>query len=261
MKHVREIRNVHLSRVRFVCTDIDDTITKDGKLGALAYQAMWDLTDAGIKVIPVTGRPAGWCDLIARQWPVDAVVGENGAFAFYLEEKRLKHLFHPSVAPSNAKGRLEALRRKVLDGIPGTRIAKDQFSRMFDLAIDFREEPPDLGFEVAREIAGLCEESGAHAKISSIHVNAWYGDYTKVDMLQFYLENRWSVDVNEQKDAVVYCGDSPNDEPMFERFPLSCGVANIEPMLPLICHKPAYITEGSHGDGFAELAEIILKVK
>ena len=53
--------------VRFLLTDIDDTITAGGKLGASAYSALWRLYDAGVKVIPVTGRPAGWCDMIIRQ--------------------------------------------------------------------------------------------------------------------------------------------------------------------------------------------------
>ena len=258
MRPAHELANEGIERIRYVCTDIDDTLTCEGKLHANVYRALWDLCDAGINVIPVTGRPAGWCDLIARQWPVEAVVGENGAFAFYMERGKLKQLFHPSVVPDEIPKRLHLIRERVLSRIPGSRVAKDQFSRMFDLAIDFREEPPDLGFETAERIAVVCEEMGATAKISSIHVNIWFGDYSKVDMIEHYLATRRGVDPVMQKQVVIYCGDSPNDAPMFERFPLSCGVANIRPLLHLVKHPPAFVTEGSHGDGFVELAGTLL---
>jgi hydroxymethylpyrimidine pyrophosphatase-like HAD family hydrolase len=63
--------------IRFVLFDIDDTITEKGLLPEESYSALWALRRAGIAAIPVTGRPAGWCDLIARQWPVAGVVGET----------------------------------------------------------------------------------------------------------------------------------------------------------------------------------------
>src|ERR1700730_1371174 len=68
--------------IRFVLLDIDDTLTTEGRLTASAYGALENLSRRGLRVIPVTGRPAGGCDLIARFWPVDAVIGENGAFYF-----------------------------------------------------------------------------------------------------------------------------------------------------------------------------------
>lgn len=259
MKPLRELTGKAVQQVRYVCTDIDDTLTRDGKLPSGVYRALWDLHDAGIGVIPVTGRPAGWCDLIARQWPVEAVVGENGAFAFYLEEGRLQQMYHPSIAPDEIIRRLDEVRERVLSSVPGSRVAKDQFSRKFDLAIDFREEPPDLGFEAAEKIAAICEEMGATAKISSIHVNTWFGDYSKVDMIEHYLASKRGIDLEAQKHEVVYCGDSPNDAPMFERFPLSCGVANLLPLIELIEHRPAFIADGSYGDGFVELAKTLLQ--
>ena len=261
MQSIQELTRDMASGIRFVCTDIDDTLTKNGKLSGEAYQSLWRLFSSGIHVIPVTGRPAGWCDLIVRQWPVEGIVGENGAFAFFLENGRLRQMYHPSVAFGDVKKKLEIVRQSVLSEIPGTRVAKDQFSRMFDLAIDFREEPPDLGYETAVKIAELCERHGARAMISSIHVNAWYGDYNKVKMLSHYLKARWSIDDQEQKTQVFYCGDSPNDEPMFRRFPLSCGVANIRETEHLITHTPAFICSEPFGEGFSEFAAVLLSRK
>ncbi len=261
MRPLRELVNERIDLVRYVCTDIDDTITLEGKLPARAYQALWDLHDSGIGVIPVTGRPAGWCDLIARQWPVDGVVGENGAFAFYMENGHLQQLFHPSIAPDELVKQLDRVRERVLNEVPGSRVAKDQFSRMFDLAIDFREEPPDLGIEAARRIAEICEQMGAKAKISSIHVNTWFGEYSKVDMIETYLSTVRKIDPAVQGEAVIYCGDSPNDAPMFGRFPLSCGVANIQRLIHLVESPPAFVSKSAHADGFVEIAETVLRAR
>ena len=85
-------------KIRYVLCDIDDTITTGGKLPAESYAALWRLHEAGYGVIPVTGRPAGWCDLIVRQWPVTAVVGENGAFVYYFRDGHRLTFTHPSVA-------------------------------------------------------------------------------------------------------------------------------------------------------------------
>lgn len=247
--------------VRYLLTDIDDTITETGKLPPQAYSALWRLHGAGISVIPVTGRPAGWCDLIARQWPVAAVIGENGAFAFFMDEGRQQHLYHPHAPePSANRERLAQIAREVYTRVPGTRAAKDQFSRLFDMAVDFREEPPELDLDAAREIQSIFESHGAHAKISSIHVNAWFGDYDKVSMASHLLAHRYGVVIERATDnrSVLFCGDSPNDEPMFERFEHSVAVSNIEPFEPMLRHLPAYKTDGASAAGFVELVDILL---
>lgn len=258
MEPIDRIPETVARTISFVLTDIDDTMTKDGKIFPEAYAALWTLKEAGFIVIPVTGRPAGWCDLIARQWPVDAVVGENGAFVFYLEDGRvLKQFFHPAVAGGDLRERLKRIEVDVLGQVPGTRVAKDQFCRLFDLAIDFREEPPFLGLEEAERIKSICERHGANAKISSIHVNTWFGEYDKLSMIRLFLKEHYGVDVDVEPERVFFCGDSPNDEPMFSFFPYTCGVANIREYLHLMAHTPRYVTGNSFGKGFAEAAEIL----
>jgi hypothetical protein len=246
-------------KIEIVMTDIDDTLTAENRLLPEAFSALWCLKRAGYKVVPITGRPAGWCDMIIRQWPVDAVVGENGAFAFILnDDKKVKHIYHPSVS-ENPQEKLKPVGEDVLKRVPGTRIAKDQFSRMFDLAIDFREEPPYLEISDAEKIKSICESHGAQAKISSIHVNTWFGNYDKTGMSLTLLKNIWDLSENEIRENVIFFGDSPNDEPMFRQFPCSCGVSNIEPFLKMMTFTPAYITRNPNGRGFEEGAAVILK--
>ena len=127
--------------------DIDDTLTTGGRLGAEAYAALERLRCAGKLVIPVTGRPAGWCDHIARMWPVDAVVGENGAFYFYYDGARKKlvqrFLFDAAARAANRE-KMAAVRERILREVPGCALASDQLYREADLAIDYCEDVPRL---------------------------------------------------------------------------------------------------------------------
>src|SRR5687768_12334095 len=103
--------------IRVVLTDIDDTVTTEGVLTAKAYGALEELHDAGFIVIPVTGRPAGWCDHIARMWPVDAVVGENGALYFRYDRERKtmqQHFWASSEELKRNRIRLDAVEKEVL---------------------------------------------------------------------------------------------------------------------------------------------------
>jgi len=241
--------------------DIDGTLTNDGKLLPEAYNSLWRLKELGVRVVPVTGRPAGWCDLIVRQWPVNGVIGENGAFAFYLEGKKLKRFYHPEVASPNMKPKLERVKEIILKEIPDARVAAGYDYTLFDLPIDFREEEPDLGFEVAKKIKSVFERLGATAKVSDIHVNGWFGNYDKLAMVKIFTQEVWQEDLETNKDNYAFCGDSPNDEPMFAYFANSIAVANISPFLAGLKSLPSYITNSEGGLGFSEFVDIVEKAK
>jgi HAD superfamily hydrolase (TIGR01484 family) len=245
--------------LRYVLMDIDDTLTTEGKLPASSYSALWDLKKAGLRVVPITGRPAGWCDLIAREWPVDGVVGENGAFAYWeAEGHRLRSMTHPA-AVRNDCAALDRIRQRALAEVPGCRVARDQFARLYDLAIDFAEEEPALPLAAAIRIKAICDEEGAIAKISSIHVNAWMGNYDKLGMAEAFLAARFGYEASRDLESVAFAGDSPNDEPMFARFPASCGVANVLRYASLIATMPRFVATKDCGEGFAEIARTIIE--
>lgn len=250
--------------IRVVLTDIDDTITTEGMLTASAYAALESLHRAGFIVVPVTGRPAGWCDHIARMWPVDAVVGENGAFYFKYDREERKMHQHFWAQPEELKQsrmRLDAIEKEVLAAVPGSALASDQAYRVADLAIDFCEDVPALPESEIDRIVAIFEQAGAQAKVSSIHVNGWFGAYDKLSMAKILLERVFGIDWEQAKESVLFAGDSPNDEPMFAAFPLSVGVANVHAFAHRLKNKPAYITNGHSGEGFAELAAFLLSAK
>lgn len=248
--------------IRGVFTDIDETVSTDGRLTAEAYAALDQLKAAGLLVIPVTGRPAGWCDHIARFWPVDAVVGENGAFWMWLDrrEGRLRTRYVQDAA-TRAEGhrRLEGVKADVLEEVAGAAIASDQPYRAADLAIDFCEDVPALPRAEVDRIVGIFERHGAHAKISSIHVNGWFGDYDKLTTTRLMMAELYGVDLEAGRTDWVFSGDSPNDSPMFGFFPNAVGVANVTDFADRTPQLPRWITRARSGAGFAEMARALLE--
>ncbi len=247
-------------RIKVVLTDIDDTLTTDGRLTARAYAAMERLRDAGFLVIPVTGRPAGWCDHIARMWPVDAVVGENGAFYFRYDHRSAtftKRFLMTAEERAANRGRLDRLQKEILAQVPGAALASDQSYRVCDLAIDYCEDVPRLGAEEVTRIIELFERASATAKLSSIHVNGWFGDYDKLAMTRILLDECFGFDLDAEREAVVFVGDSPNDVPMFAHFPNAIGVANLRRFEDQLAAKPAYLTSAAGGGGFAQVADVL----
>ncbi len=263
MKPIKDLPAQTRQQIHYVLTDIDDTLTLNGKLPAIAYTAMERLQLAGIKVIPITGRPAGWCDHIARMWPVDGLVGENGAFYFSYDStaKQMIRRFQRSTEQRKEDQiRLAALQEQILREVPGCGLSVDQPYRMADLAIDFCEDVPRLPPDKIKKIIAIFEAAGAVAKISSIHVNGWFGDYNKLSMTKLFFSEIMQVDLeSQQKETILFSGDSPNDAPMFSFFPQSVGVANILEFADDLPHKPTWITEHKGGYGFAEMADVLLE--
>ncbi len=254
---------VHLRRgIRGVLADIDETLSTRGRITAEAYAAVDRLHAAGKRVIPVTGRPAGWCDHIARMWPVDAVVGENGAFYMRYDEPahRLVRRFVVDDTTRRAnRSRLAAIGERIVAAVPGSALASDQLYREADLAIDFREDVPELPRAAVDRIVALMEAEGMTAKVSSIHVNGWFGAYDKLSMTRTLFAEAFGVDLDRERERYVFVGDSPNDAPMFAYFPSAVGVANIHEFADRISALPAYVTQCGAGAGFAELAQALLE--
>ena len=245
--------------IRGLLFDIDDTLTTQGKLTAEAYAALERVHTAGKRTVAVTGRPAGWCDHMARTWPVDAVVGENGAFYFCYANGRLHRRYQdaPEVREGNRE-RLTRIAERIVAAVPGCAIAADQPYRETDLAIDYCEDVPPLPLAAAERIAELMRAAGLHAKVSSIHVNGWFGDYDKLAMTQRLFSLEFAIDLAHEREAIAYVGDSPNDAPMFEFFPYSIGVANVQRFAGAIATPPKYITRATAGAGFAEVISHVL---
>jgi hypothetical protein len=244
--------------VRFVLTDVDDTLTERGRMRSETLAAIERLRSSGLEVIPITGGPAGWCDMMVRMWPVSAAIAESGAIAYWIEEGGMKSMPYPDAVPlARAERLFEAYERLKADH-PWMRLGKNQFCRLYDLAVDYAEDEPKISRAEASALRDKFVAQGLRAAQSSIHVNVWLGSYNKVKMAEHFLRERFGFDLGAEPHAALYVGDSPNDEPMFERYPLSVGVANLAAHSGELRHLPRYITSSPCGRGFEEVVDILL---
>ena len=250
--------------LRDVCgvfTDIDDTLTRDGAIEAQALAALNRLAAAGVPVVAITGRPLGWCQPFAAAWPVAAIVAENGAVALVRLGHRTLTEFvqNPAVRETNAL-RLQQVAARVLRDVPGSTLAQDSAGRATDIAID-HSEFAHLGQAQIDQVLAILRSEGMVATVSSIHVNGWFGDHSKLTAAHWMLQRLFGRRLSDEIDRWVYVGDSTNDQLMFGAFALSVGVANLRRFADRLQCWPAYITQGERGAGFAEVAARLLQAR
>ena len=244
-----------------VLTDIDDTLTTEGAIPMGVAAALAALREAALPVIAVTGRPMGWSRKVALDTPLAAVVAENGGVALVRDgdDLRIDYADPEPVRAANAV-RLREVAERIVAEVPGATLARDSAGRVTDIAIDHGEFAPLDESAIARVVA-IMEGAGMHATVSSIHVNGWYGSHTKLTGARWMMRRLFGRDLDAERDAWLYVGDSTNDEPMFAAFPLSVGVANIVDFADRLQRWPRFVTSLDRGRGFVEVAEALLAAR
>jgi HAD superfamily hydrolase (TIGR01484 family) len=244
-----------------VLTDIDDTLTTEGAITADALTALQRLRDAGLPVIAITGRPMGWSVPFAQAWPVNAIVAENGSVALFREGGTLctEYSQDEATRQHNAQ-RLREVAQRVLREVPGATLSQDSPGRVTDIAID-HSEFAHLSTAQIDEVVAVMRTEGMNATVSSIHINGWFGDHTKLSGARWAVQRLLGRQVDDELAQWVYVGDSTNDQLMFGHFPLSVGVANVRQFSAQLHTWPAYITQGERGAGFAEVAQAVLSAR
>ena len=250
-----------LRRVVGIMTDIDDTLTAAGRLDPPALDALIALRAAQFPVIAITGRPLGWSEPLARTWPVDAIVAENGAVALIPEGAALRIEYAQDEATRECNAvRLREVAQRVLREVPGTLLARDSAGRVTDIAVD-HSEFTHLDAVAIQRVVALMQAEGMNATVSSIHVNGWFGSHTKLSAAHWMVRRLYGRDLAAEIERWIYVGDSTNDQASFGAFPLSVGVANLRRFAAELHTWPAYITEGERGAGFAQVAHALLAAR
>jgi HAD superfamily hydrolase (TIGR01484 family) len=248
-------------RIVGVFTDIDDTLTTEGVITADAQQALHDLHAAGLHVIPVTGRPVGWSEPFATQWPVDAIVAENGAVALVREGTGLRKFYQQDKQLREANfTRMQGVAQRIVTEVPGAVLSRDSAGRETDIAIDHSEYAHLLPARIA-QVVRMMQDEGMNATVSSIHINGWFGDHNKLSGARWIVRELLARELDEEIERWAYVGDSTNDVLMFEHFPHSIGVANIRRFESQLSHPPRYVTPGERGAGFAQVAQALLAAR
>ncbi len=269
-QHPPFIRADDLLGIDGLFTDVDDTLTQDGKLSARTYEALWQLREAGIPVVPVTGRSYGWAHMMLSQWPVDAVIAESGGVYLYRDKPPapsasgptpLKVVFFDATDKvAEDRKRLMSSCEQILEDYPQLQFASDNALRQVDVAIDYCEDVPRVPMAVVQEVIQTLHQAGFQARNSTVHINAWFGQFDKGPMALRYLKEVHALCETQAQERWAFIGDAPNDRSMFSLFPRSVGVANIQPFLNEMARdRPACLTRASHGDGFIEFAHLLLE--
>jgi HAD superfamily hydrolase (TIGR01484 family) len=259
---LRQVPPADWARLIGVMTDIDDTLTHTGAIEPAALEALQALHAAGVPVVAVTGRPMGWSRPFAMNWPVAAIVAENGAVALMREGEDAQATLRIEYAQDEAtralnNTRLHAVAQRILQEVRGATLAQDSPGRVTDIAID-HSEFAHLDEAAIAQAVQIMRSEGMNATVSSIHINGWYGDHTKWSAARWMLHRLFGRDLEAEVDRWVYVGDSTNDQAMFERFPFSVGVANLMRFAAALQTWPAWISEGERGEGFAQVAAALL---
>ena len=266
-----------------VFTDIDDTLTTEGAITPDALKALADLKAAGLTVIPITGRPIGWCAPFmagpqGAAWPVDAMVAENGAVAFVqgpaetitsqtglqrprsMRETLSKRYQQDAPIRAANQARMQAIAAQVMAEVPGVQLSRDSAGRETDLAFDYAEfarHSPDT----VQQVLAVLQRAGMQTTVSSIHIHGCFGDFNKWTGACWITRELLGRDLPSELDRWVFVGDSGNDQAMFEHFTHSVGVANIARFVPQLAHLPGYVTTAERGAGFAEVVRAILQAR
>jgi HAD superfamily hydrolase (TIGR01484 family) len=250
-----------LARAIGVLTDIDDTLTRDGVVEPDARGALRRLRDAGWPALAITGRPMGWSEPFVRDGTLDAIVAENGAVALFREHGHVCIEYAQDEATRRANvQRLRQVAARVLREVPGATLSRDSAGRVTDVAID-HSEFAHLDEPAIERVVAIMRSEGMNATVSSIHVNGWFGDHTKLSGARWIVRRLFGRELDAERGRWVYVGDSTNDQEMFAHFPLSVGVANLMRFADRLTVWPAYLTAGERGAGFAEVADALIATR
>jgi HAD superfamily hydrolase (TIGR01484 family) len=245
------------AELRGVFCDVDDTLTHEGVVVPEAYAAIVRARAAGLRVVLVTGRPAGWAEVLASLWPIDAAIAENGGIAYLKRGRRVERLYFAPGDPADDARRLAGLADEVVQTFAFARCADDSPLRVTDVAFDVGENQ-QLAPDQIDAITSHCRALGARTLVSSVHAHACFHTADKAQMSARVAAVLWNESAEEVAERYAFVGDSPNDQAAFAFFAASIGVANVARYVAVLQPPPRYVTPSPCGHGFTELIDALV---
>jgi len=256
-----EMPDVITRKLVGVAFDIDDTVTRQGRLELAAFRAMHELAGAGLHLVACTGRPIGWIDVIVRHWPISVGVGENGAGWIWRDGDLIRdNYFDPPERRDSYDDLFARVRERVARELPHVKVSPDTWARRCDLAFDVGETVSLREDEIDALLRAI-EAEGAGANASSVHAHVIPGDWNKASGIVRAVRDALGLNIAKARDKWLFIGDSGNDAPAFEYFPVSVGVSNVRESLDRLPTPPVYVTIADRGEGFAEMANHLLRAR
>ena len=248
-------------RIEGLFFDLDDTVLTHGVLTRAAYGAIWDLHEAGLKLVAVTGRPSAWAEVLVRQWPIDGAVTENGAVFVVHENRSVRVILDGTTGEVAARReRLDALVATVARELPDVPLADDVHGRRSDVAWDIAERARVPEPEVKR-LERMVVDAGARTTRSSVHFHASFERDDKASGAMRFVRERFGEDPGRAIHRWAFAGDSSNDAACFAAMRTTFGVANVRAFLSKLSVPPRYVALGERGEGFAEIARTLIALR
>lgn len=244
--------------LRGLLFDLDDTFLDGTRLTEAAYSALWKLHRAGFRLVAVTGRPAGWGEVMARQWPIDGIVTENGAVALYRDGSTVRRIEEADEQTRRSRRiRLASAFETLRARFPEVRLASDSHARISDLALDIGESQ-SVPSDIRQKLVEAARELGLRTHLSSVHLHLTLDSHDKASGTIAFLREHFGEDATSARGAYAFVGDSGNDAACFAAFKTTFGVANVRRSLGELSVPPKYIASRERGAGFGEIAARIL---
>ncbi|MEB3337969.1 MAG: HAD family hydrolase [Leptolyngbyaceae bacterium] len=243
----------YFQNIRFIATDMDGTLTHQGKFTQSLFQAFDHLANQGIQVLIITGRSAGWVSGLVHYLPVVGAIAENGGL-FYPAPSAVAQPLTPITDLVLHRQQLAEVFQRLQAKFPDLQESSDNRFRLTDWTFDVA----GLTLAEIQQLAEHCQAWGWGFTYSTVqcHIKPLHQD--KATGLLQVLKQHFP---NYRPDQILTVGDSPNDESLFNtsQFPLSVGVANVLAYADQLAHQPAYVTTAAEAAGFCELAKLITK--
>ncbi len=245
--------------LRGVLFDLDDTLLTHGQLTRDAYEALWRLSDAGLALVVVTGRPSGWGEVLARQWPVAGCVTENGAVHIVRDVLGVSRREACDEGERKSRrARLAKLAERVRHVVPEAALTDDNDLRRSDMTWDVGERTK-LADGRVRAIVVEIERAGARWSLSSVHLHATFDADDKASGAVRFCARELGEDPGAILARFAFVGDSGNDAPCFAAFRVTFGVSNVRASLSRLTLAPRYVADRAMGAGFADIASAIVR--
>ena len=247
----REIAAQLVPKISLVATDMDGTLTQQGRFTSSLLAGLEELARLQIPVVIVTGRSAGWVSGLAQYLPVWGAIAENGGL-LYLKDREHPLPLTPITDPIAHRQKLARVFESLQRDFPHLRESADNPFRLTDWTFDVA----GLSLQDLQRMEAACQEQGWDFVYSTVQCHIKPIAQEKATAVLQVLQDYFP---QFDRDRVLTVGDSPNDRTLFDPgyFPHSVGVANIVDYLDILPHPPAYMTQSLEGEGFGELVRYL----
>ncbi|HHP7230716.1 MAG TPA: HAD-IIB family hydrolase [Xenococcaceae cyanobacterium] len=241
-----------LSNIRLVATDMDGTLTQQGKFTSKLIFALESLLSSNIELIIVTGRSAGWVNSLTNYLPIQGAIAENGGL-FYSQNNSNWELLTEIPDINIHRQKLSQAFQLLQHKFPYIQESQDNLFRLTDWTFDIG----NLKTHQLQAMTNICLENSWSFTYSTVQCHIKPQQQDKAKGLKQIIDKYFSY-LSLQE--VVTVGDSPNDESLFNAdiFPLSVGVANLKDYWEHLSDKPTFITTKKEVAGFCELIDLLL---